>query len=285
MFEFETVTPPGSVQCFGNPAFIPGFTCPTSSTCQLLAGNTTLLCCPQGANCRSIQPISCDLQQQTLADAPVKTTAVLGTMVQCDNGCCPFGYSCSANTTCERNSNQEIPPVQRGQSLSSSSLSTLPATPTPSVPPSSSTTTSPPLQSTTPVDSPASSGSIDTKVLLPVIIISILALVAIVGFCVWFRLKALALRAAAANPPRASTGRFDKAELDAETGIRRQTIKCEMPGTREHVELPGVSNTVPSGSFWSWSTRSGIFHAVELPATPVMDRLGAEHANSCYSRI
>ncbi|KAK3394678.1 hypothetical protein B0H63DRAFT_54638 [Podospora didyma] len=124
LFERQsTCAEPGFSQCKATnfPSF---FCCPPNNTCTPLAGNTTLLCCPAGADCSIILPISCDLSQQDgekHADAAVKTTALRGTMQSCDTGCCPFGYSCTSDKKCKMDSNQNAIPLQQQPTASSTS--------------------------------------------------------------------------------------------------------------------------------------------------------------------
>ncbi|KAK4188380.1 hypothetical protein QBC35DRAFT_207047 [Podospora australis] len=101
-------------------ADIPGnFCCPNGQNCIVLAGNTTVLCCPNNpsnANCKKIQTIPCDISQQDASknqDAVVKTTALDGTLPKCGDNCCPFGYSCS-NDLCVRDGDQSKPPQKTG---------------------------------------------------------------------------------------------------------------------------------------------------------------------------
>ncbi|KAI1157189.1 hypothetical protein F4825DRAFT_6305 [Nemania diffusa] len=77
------------------------FCCSTGSTCNLLAGGTTVLCCPEGSSCTTIQTISCTLSLQNPATNPkaaVKTTVLSGKLPTCGNGCCPWGYHCDGNS-------------------------------------------------------------------------------------------------------------------------------------------------------------------------------------------
>ncbi|KAI1757320.1 hypothetical protein F4782DRAFT_223944 [Xylaria castorea] len=98
-------------------AGLPGnFCCSTGSTCNLLAGGTTVLCCPQGSDCATIQPISCTISLQdpvTNPKAQVKTTELDGKLPTCGKGCCPFGYHCDAgNANCVVDADQSKKPGQ-----------------------------------------------------------------------------------------------------------------------------------------------------------------------------
>ncbi|OAA68624.1 hypothetical protein SPI_00819 [Niveomyces insectorum RCEF 264] len=105
----------GFSQCKGA-NFPSNFCCSASTTCNVLAGNTTILCCPSGENCSLINPITCDLSQQnadTNPDAAIKTTALNGVLTRCGSGtCCPFGYSCDTSNLCTLNVDQNAAPLQ-----------------------------------------------------------------------------------------------------------------------------------------------------------------------------
>ena len=54
--------------------------------------------------------VSCDISKLNAilhSDNTLKTTALTVKLGGCGDGCCPFGYSCTANTLCEMNINQE----------------------------------------------------------------------------------------------------------------------------------------------------------------------------------
>jgi hypothetical protein len=90
------------------------FCCKSGQRCIALAGETTVLCCPEGSDCLKIQPIPCDISLQNgekHGDAVVKTTALGGTLVGCKGQCCPFGYSCSSGE-CVMDKNQNAAPIQ-----------------------------------------------------------------------------------------------------------------------------------------------------------------------------
>ncbi|KAI1173846.1 hypothetical protein F4777DRAFT_580495 [Nemania sp. FL0916] len=127
------------------------FCCPATSTCNVLAGNTTILCCPKGGNCSIIQPISCDISLQdpkAHPDAAAKTTVLNQKLPTCATGCCPFGYSCDADTGgCVIDKDQSKKP---GSSSSTSSTSSASSTPI---------KTSPPTQPTTSTASTTSTGT------------------------------------------------------------------------------------------------------------------------------
>lgn len=129
---------PGFTQCSqsGLPA---DFCCGPDSSCIVLAGNTTVLCCPTGSKCATIKPISCDLQAQNNTQSPdnsLKTTALTGTLGKCGDSCCPFGYTCNTGGNCVMDADQSKAPstsavtsptaTSTSQSTSTSTTSPLP---------------------------------------------------------------------------------------------------------------------------------------------------------------
>ncbi|KAI9650162.1 hypothetical protein NHQ30_000175 [Ciborinia camelliae] len=127
---FERATCPESSykQCT-NTGLPSDFCCPSTSTCISLAQNTTLLCCPNGGDCSTIQPITCDITQQNATAHPantLKTTALTVTLETCGLNCCPFGYTCK-NGNCQINANQadSVPGQQQSSAVSSATSSTL----------------------------------------------------------------------------------------------------------------------------------------------------------------
>ncbi|CAK7225503.1 hypothetical protein SEUCBS140593_005925 [Sporothrix eucalyptigena] len=104
----------GFDQCTGF-NFPSDFCCSSGSVCNALAGNTTLLCCPEGQSCESINPITCDISAQNAElhpEAPIKTTALNGVLTKCGSSCCPFGYNCNGNNLCILENNQNAAPLQ-----------------------------------------------------------------------------------------------------------------------------------------------------------------------------
>lgn len=153
----STCSNSASTQCPGVPS---GFCCGASSSCLVLANNTTLLCCPKGQDCALIQPITCDVTQQNVSlhpQAALLTTNLTATLQSCGSGtCCPLGYSCNGGNSCVINQNQ-------GSSPSHTSAITATSTPT-AVPilPSSSTTPNAPA-ATTAASSSSNFTSIDAQ--------------------------------------------------------------------------------------------------------------------------
>ncbi|EJT81440.1 hypothetical protein GGTG_01420 [Gaeumannomyces tritici R3-111a-1] len=144
----------GHTQCAGS-GVPKGFCCGASDQCMLLAGKTTVLCCPAGDSCNKIKPISCDVKLQNPATHPesvVKTTVFDVELATCDSGCCPFGYTCS-DKICVADVDKDTPP---GRAKSSSSPTPAPTTSgrTGGITPTSpntrpATTTNPPSSSAT----------------------------------------------------------------------------------------------------------------------------------------
>ncbi|KAK8925091.1 hypothetical protein VCV18_005517 [Metarhizium anisopliae] len=114
LFARDTCAASGRASCTSQ-GLSEGLCCPTSSNCVPLAGNTTVICCPSDSSCTKIQPITCDISEQdpTLhPDAPIKTTAHGAKLPTCgSNFCCPFGYTCSADSSsCTKDSDQSKAP-------------------------------------------------------------------------------------------------------------------------------------------------------------------------------
>lgn len=113
LFMRQSTCAPKFSQC-KNANFPNYFCCPSGQRCLSLAGNTTLLCCPNDSDCSKIQPVPCDISLQDgekNPDAVVKTTALGGTLGRCDGQCCPFGYTCRG-TECVMDQNQNAVPIQ-----------------------------------------------------------------------------------------------------------------------------------------------------------------------------
>ncbi|RYP79621.1 hypothetical protein DL769_002860 [Monosporascus sp. CRB-8-3] len=88
------------------------FCCSKGTNCIPLAGDTTVLCCPEGSTCDSINPIVCDLNLQDATTNPraaIKTTVLEGKLKECGSGCCPYGYSCE-DGSCAMNKDQSKRP-------------------------------------------------------------------------------------------------------------------------------------------------------------------------------
>lgn len=63
-----------------------------------LAGDTTVMCCPEGRDCDGLGPITCNIRAQDAEKdhtLPLKTTVFDVELEKCgDDGCCPFGFTC-----------------------------------------------------------------------------------------------------------------------------------------------------------------------------------------------
>jgi hypothetical protein len=133
IFERATCPDPTYSQC-SKTKLPDNFCCPAGATCIELAASTTLLCCPANSNCTKIQPLTCDIQKQNTTAFPqniLKTTALDVPLAKCGIGCCPFGFTCSADaSTCDINPSQDASPT----STPSSTVSVVPvdSTSTPS---------------------------------------------------------------------------------------------------------------------------------------------------------
>ncbi|KAK4205290.1 hypothetical protein QBC40DRAFT_271440 [Triangularia verruculosa] len=127
----DTCGAPNFSEC-GNANVPSSFCCPSGSKCLVLAGNSTVVCCPNTSTCQKLRPISCDLELQDAEKAPdsvIKTTALGGSLPKCGSECCPFGYAC-VNGECVMNSDQRAAPSQPStpSSRPSSTPSTRPST-------------------------------------------------------------------------------------------------------------------------------------------------------------
>jgi hypothetical protein len=98
---------------------LPGnFCCTSGQFCISLDSSSSALCCPDGASCSQIQPLSCNVTSQNpelYPGASVQTTRLHDNLPACGNGCCPFGYTCSSqgsgdnlNSFCTLNTDTSI---------------------------------------------------------------------------------------------------------------------------------------------------------------------------------
>lgn len=168
------------------------FCCGKTDTCLLLAGKTTVLCCPAGSSCASINPIVCDLGLQDASQNPgaaVKTTVLNGKLETCGTGCCPYGYRCE-NGACKRNADQSQPPAGANPAPSSTTATTKSSSPT-STPKPSTTGSSgaPATTSAVSNDDTQSTEQSGTPVgaIIGGVVAAILAIAALIGLLVWLR--------------------------------------------------------------------------------------------------
>ncbi|KAH9909340.1 hypothetical protein F4778DRAFT_225927 [Xylariomycetidae sp. FL2044] len=122
IFEREDTCASGFNKC--SQAGLPdNFCCEGKSTCMVLAGGTTVLCCPEGNQCDDINSIACDVGLQDATRNPtaeVKTTALNVKLESCGAGCCPFGYTCNQDDfSCQKDADQSIKPGEPKPSPSS----------------------------------------------------------------------------------------------------------------------------------------------------------------------
>lgn len=115
--------------------------CPPQSKCISLAGDTTVLCCPDGRTCETISPIACDLELQDPekhSTSPIQTVVFDVKLKTCGNGmCCPYGYSCndhdeSGTPQCHKDKDQSLKPqkILDGDAPATSSTSSATSQPT-----------------------------------------------------------------------------------------------------------------------------------------------------------
>ncbi|KAF4979092.1 hypothetical protein FZEAL_4652 [Fusarium zealandicum] len=103
------------------------FCCSKDSSCKLLAGNTTALCCPEGRSCNTIKPITCNIKAQDAKEAPqapIKTVIFNLDLEECGEGCCPFGYSCEKDQCVINDDQSDVP---EGAELPTTSSTTSPS--------------------------------------------------------------------------------------------------------------------------------------------------------------
>ncbi|KAJ5092943.1 hypothetical protein N7456_008804 [Penicillium angulare] len=120
------------------------FCCSSSTSCLVVEDATTIICCPSGSSCESINPITCDIQQQNSTAHPtaaIMTTLLDESLPKCGDSCCPFGYSCS-DGYCYLNKNETAASTSTSSSSASSSTSSSSSTST-KTNTASSTTSSP----------------------------------------------------------------------------------------------------------------------------------------------
>ncbi|KAI1828409.1 hypothetical protein F4861DRAFT_181199 [Xylaria intraflava] len=82
------------------PVIVNGMCCNKDKDPVELAGGTTLLCCPHGADCTIIEPLSCNLTLYNphpvgLNPPNVSTIYTDGELPPCGLGCCAWGYNCN----------------------------------------------------------------------------------------------------------------------------------------------------------------------------------------------
>lgn len=128
LFERDgTCKDPNSTKC--PQAGLPNdFCCTEGTTCIPLAGNTTVLCCPDGPDgCGVIAAIVCDLNLQDASQNPgavVKTTALRSKLPTCGANCCPFGYTCNGDENCKMDDDQSKAPKSADPSTTDTAKTT-----------------------------------------------------------------------------------------------------------------------------------------------------------------
>jgi hypothetical protein len=131
------------------------FCCPPTDACISLDSSSSALCCPAGANCTAIRPITCSIDQQNVTLHPgnsVMTTKLDSSLPTCGGQCCPFGY------TCDLTKIQCVLIIDESSLNPSSSNSASTATAT------SAATTSPLTSFTSPTGSPTAAASNGTGI-------------------------------------------------------------------------------------------------------------------------
>lgn len=181
-----------------------------------LAGETTVMCCPEGKECDGLDPITCNIRAQDAEKdhtLPLKTTVFDVELAKCgDNGCCPFGFTCADGDDgkeCKKDKDQSKRPGEDDdknddpESTTTSSSATSDPTSDPSANPSSTTDAEPTAtgdESNSDDSSSGNSGPDTTSIIGGVVgACAVLLIVAVVLFvCVRKRAKR---RPAGGTPP------------------------------------------------------------------------------------
>lgn len=75
------------------------FCCPSDTICLAFDNNKSVICCPNGRDCKTISPLTCDLTAQNATLHPsnqLHSTDLTGSLQTCGtNTCCPKGFACS----------------------------------------------------------------------------------------------------------------------------------------------------------------------------------------------
>ncbi|KAI2612489.1 uncharacterized protein GGS25DRAFT_475604 [Hypoxylon fragiforme] len=148
----------GAPFCTDSVPFAPASSCcKQGRTCLVLAANTTVICCPDGADCSQIGNIPCDLSRQLFdPSSDIQTSWHEGHLPECGDACCPWGYHCELNTCALNDDQNELPGDDQSSSTSTSSTSS----PTTSTTRPSSATSSTATTNTTSQASPTAVPSI-----------------------------------------------------------------------------------------------------------------------------
>ncbi|ORX96063.1 hypothetical protein BCR34DRAFT_464672, partial [Clohesyomyces aquaticus] len=125
-------------QCGSN--FPSDFCCPKQTTCMNLNSTeaVSVICCPAGADCSFIQPITCDVGQLNATKHPDNQIHMSNTteikLPTCGDKCCPLGYTCNGGM-CSTASSSPSPSPSSSLSPSAtgapSASQTTPSTPLP----------------------------------------------------------------------------------------------------------------------------------------------------------
>ncbi|KAI1083269.1 hypothetical protein F5B20DRAFT_454221 [Whalleya microplaca] len=111
------------------------FCCEKGKNCLVLAGKTTVLCCPDTSDCATIGPVTCNLSLQDPVANPkaeIKTTVLDGKLSTCGTGCCPYGYTCDGHNCVMDKDQTKKPDGSGGSQPSPTSTTATTASSTPS---------------------------------------------------------------------------------------------------------------------------------------------------------
>ena len=84
-----------------NKAGLPAdFCCQSDLNCLAFNDNKSVICCPKDDECSKISPVSCNIDEQNVANNPsgqVHTTDLTDDLATCEAGCCPKSFTCLNN--------------------------------------------------------------------------------------------------------------------------------------------------------------------------------------------
>lgn len=122
------------------PGIPSNFCCPSATTCIIFNDNKSAICCPSGRDCKTISPLTCDLNAQNATTRPsnqLHSTDLTGSLQTCGTGtCCPKGYDCSGGNCLMRSA--ASPSTKPASSTSAAKSTSAAASPTDKPSPTSS---------------------------------------------------------------------------------------------------------------------------------------------------
>lgn len=104
-----------------------GFCCESDMDCIAFNNARSVLCCPKGADCSTIAPITCDLSQQDAKLHPanqIHTTSLDGVLETCGDSCCPRGFKCQLSQCIRADNNSASSTIKSSATSAFSTAST-----------------------------------------------------------------------------------------------------------------------------------------------------------------